>query len=191
MTLPVALIAMTSVIYITIVLVTIRLITGFIHQYLIGIRFVRFNIMFSWVLSCLIKHKNIGNSIFAWFATLPTGVQWVLFIYLLFANIVLWILVWYCVYTQFKQLGGSEAAKEESACHCNPHLSSAAWTYKIVGLWENSPCPYLDPQAFNYIFLSPVQLRKRSDRAALVGPWHTASVNPPKQNKCKAPGDEI
>lgn len=191
MTRPVALIAMMCVIYIIIVLVTIRFISGFILEYLIGICSVRFNIMFSWVLRCLIKHTNIGNSMFAWFGILPTGVQWVLFMYLLFANIVLRTLVWYCVYMHFTQLGGSEVTKEESGCHCNWHLSSTAWTCKIVGLWQNSPCPYLDPQAFNYIFLSPVQLRKRSDRGALVGSWHTARINPPEQNECTAPGDKI
>jgi len=43
-----------------------------------------------------------------------------------------------------------------------------------------SPCPYFNPQVFCYIFfVSPVQLRKGSDRAALVASWHQARVNPP------------
>jgi len=34
-----------------------------------------------------------------------------------------------------------------------------------------------------FYFLSPVQLRKRSDRVALMGTWHTARVNPPQKDK--------
>lgn len=40
-----------------------------------------------------------------------------------------------------------------------------------------SPCPYLGPQGF-FVFLLPVQLG--NDRAALVGIWHSAKVNPPE-----------
>ena len=51
----------------------------------------------------------------------------------------------------------------------------------VIGEW--SSCPYLDPQAFRFIFSPPVPLRRGSDRAALVGTWHPARVNAPQHGK--------
>ena len=49
----------------------------------------------------------------------------------------------------------------------------------VIAEW--SPCPYLHRRAFHCIFspLSSWGGAQRSDRAALVGTWHPARVNPP------------
>jgi len=56
---------------------------------------------------------------FDWFNSFPPEAQWAFFFYLLFANIVLWTLVWYWVYAHVRELGRSEAAEEESGDFSN------------------------------------------------------------------------
>ena len=71
-------------------------------------------------------------SMLGWFNFLPIGAQWVLFFYLLFANIVLWTLVWYCTYTPFNQLGGTKVGGEGSGLSCDPDLPDSLNLYQCI-----------------------------------------------------------